>query len=536
MPQVTLPGGDGQPGPTITYTSTDAANLVQQIENSIFTLINEGLVTPTTFSGIQGGGSTPAFAFAADAASLPRYVLLDGDQVTYFDQANSPYINVTNAGLTIISNTLSVQTVVSGSSGGLDYVAANTGSGTTAGADVWVNGGINAFTVETGATAQFNIDGGFNQIDATHGTSTVRLYSGYARFYGANYTPTALPGSSILGVAGESTIIAGGSDASVSALDYVSGTAGGVINSLGDSSINLVDKYFGTSTVVGGATVPLGLVTINATGYANWLNAEGTSPTVNLSSGELLLTSTTPSNVVINPSGNVTIWGGLPDGKGGYAPGSGAGLLTVNPGSGSVTLFGGNSGGLIFGGAGGHNVLTAGSYSVTAPGGGIETSTLVGGGNADTLVAGSTGDNLLVASFGNTSLIGIGSHVGDEFILSQVGLGANPSMIGADRAWGSTSSDNFTLGSGSATISGDGGADLYTDYGNHATQTNATVEITDFKLGVDFLNLAAPAGGTAPSITGSTTDGTNTLVSLSDGLTIKFDNIVENDPTKFLKS
>ena len=253
------------------------------------------------------------------------------------------------------------------------------------------------------------------------------------------------------------------------------------------------------------------------------------SGTDSFGAGTYLVDGTPPvvaGNHVVNLTGSAKIYFGTPfrtDGFGNVVEsinpdvGNGltAGNIVVHGGTGSQTLFGGGSAAKwgvvneLDGGTGGNNLL-------------VGALTISGGGAGDTLVAG-TYTQSIVASTGNTTLVAGTANSGGV-------AAANETLVG------NAGSDTFIFGTGAATMTGAAGADSFRDI--NLTTAGTTVAITDFTSGTDKVDLfsltnAAGSGATA-NVTGQTQTGGDTLVQLSDGVTVRFAGVTSVSSTDFV--
>jgi Ca2+-binding RTX toxin-like protein len=193
---------------------------------------------------------------------------------------------------------------------------------------------------------------------------------------------------------------------------------------------------------------------------------------------------------------------------------------TIDASAGNVTLstFGANpdvsggTGNLVYlGGAAGAPTITG------ATGGGMET--LFGGAGQNITYldnpAGATkGSAILAAGSGNETLNAGGSSTGVQLAAGS----GSVDMVG------STGPDTFYGGSGFATMTGNGGTDLFV-FGNTAGHTGGTDIITDFNSSDTFLLSGYGANAAATAFADATYTGGNSVVTLTDGTTITFDNI-----------
>ncbi len=137
----------------------------------------------------------------------------------------------------------------------------------------------------------------------------------------------------------------------------------------------------------------------------------------------------------------------------------------------------------------------------------VGAATILGGGSNDTLVGGAF-TQLIQTSFANSTLIGGTAN--------SIGYVANESLSGVGN-------DTFIFGTGNETITGGtvSGGNTYIDL--NQTAKNVTIALTDFQTASDKLELAfLGSNGAAASVTGSQAQGSDYLVSLSDGVTVRF--------------
>ena len=224
----------------------------------------------------------------------------------------------------------------------------------------------------------------------------------------------------------------------------------------------------------------------------------------------LLITGTTgnsPSTYFIDPKNNnvlyfgtpaVTDWNGAPVESTDFT----ANNVIVSVSGGSQTVFGGGSStgqGVLkaeYGGTSGKNFL-------------VGAQSIFGGGGGDTLQAGAYTTYVQAASSGNSTLIG-----------SDLAGAANETLVG------NKSADTFIFGTGNETITASSvsghGANRFVDI-NHLT-SNTTITINDFVHGSNDKLVLASAGdsSTTATVTNITDFASYSVVTLSDGVTIKF--------------
>jgi hypothetical protein len=370
-------------------------------------------------------------------------------------------------------------TVIAGNVG-THYYFADGGSSNLGPVDVFAaGGGQNWLWSGPQAGVEFILDGNGttdgNYVDVAEGASTVNMFSGKSTIW------TGLAGSDTV------QINLDGSDSSNPAtadifmgLNHATPSLGGAAAPVsltlgGDAVANLYTENGSLTTGVA--------VSATVTGVDNTFNDNGLGATISLNNGELALTSQAQGGVdFINASGSVTIYGGQASGvdpmtgQPFLSSGTGVDSVQMSTGwSGSATIFAGNASGVFTGGSDGANSLVGGS--------------------------------------GNQTLIGSTGTNGDNFAVGYT------DGAGSTSVWGNDNGNTIQLGDHNATIHGGAGANVYIDTAADAAP-GAIAEIQDFKVGTDTFAL-----GAGVNETGSSYDGTNTLVTLSDGLTIKFDNL-----------
>jgi hypothetical protein len=373
------------------------------------------------------------------------------------------------------------QTVIAGNAG-IHYFYADGPSSNVGPTDVFAaGGGTNWLWSGPQVNAEYILDGNgttdANYVDVAEGASTVNVFSGKTTVWtglaGADTVQVNLTGSDTANLA-TADIFMG--------LNHADTAAGGAAAPLsltlgGDAVANLYTTNGSLTTGVG--------VSVSVTGADNTLNDNGLGATISLTNGELDLTSQAQGGTdFINASGSVTIWGGQVSGVDSvfgilptFTAGTGVDSVHMDTGwAGSATIFAGNASGQFTGGSDGSNLLFGGS--------------------------------------GNQTLIGGTGSSGDAFVMGFTG------GQGSESIWGNDNGNAIVLGDHNGTIHGGLGADTYFDIGATRVAPGVTAEIQDFKVGTDVvaLGLTVPVGSVNYV-------GTDSLVTLSDGLTIKFDNL-----------
>lgn len=183
----------------------------------------------------------------------------------------------------------------------------------------------------------------------------------------------------------------------------------------------------------------------------------------------------------------------------------GLGNDTLEGSSGHDTLCGGDGDDSIIGSSGndsldggaGNDVLIAGSGHDTLEGN-EGNDTLKGGSGSDTVMDGGEGDDQLEGDSGSDSIEG---GAGSDSILG--GSGSDNLSGGADNDTISGGSGNDTIagGSGEDVLTGDSGADIFF-FGDDS----GTTTITDFRIGVDVIEVDNPAVTQASDILATVTD------------------------------
>ena len=257
--------------------------------------------------------------------------------------------------------------------------------------------------------------------------------------------------------------------------------AGSLLGGAGDANGNIFDTAGGGTFLITGNDANTGFYIIDP-GATNNVLYLGT-PYRTDALGTVVESYASATDLTAN---NIVVWGG----------------------SGSQTVFGGGNAynyGVAFaeyGGTAGNNLLVGGRE-------------IHGGGSGDTLQAGAFTTYIQAAASNTTLIGGNGSFNGSAF------PAADETLLGAG-------SDTFMFGTGNETITGNGGTNQYIDLNQTAAGT--TITITDFTSGTDHVDLfslsnASLSGATA-NVSGQTQSDTgDTLVTLSDGVTIRFQGV-----------
>jgi hypothetical protein len=489
MAVVTVAGGDTSQT-QVQFTTEAAAAAAQAVVDALNQHIDNG---DTGYGYVDSFGSTLSTG-AIGPQSYSHAVLSDtvnGTATQWLWNAaiqipgtssqarflSSPFdvVRITGDAPAAVISTGPPTTVVAGNVG-THFFFADGASSNLGPVDVFAaGGGQNWLWSGPQVGAEFILDGNGttdgNYVDVAEGASTVNVFSGKSTIW------TGLTGSDTvqINLTGSDSTNPAAADIFMG-LNHADSTAGGAAAPVsltlgGDAVANLYTENGNLTTGVG--------VSVSVTGADNTLNDNGLGATISLNNGELALTS--QGTDFINASGSVTIWGGQPNG---WDPmtnqpflnsGTGVDSVQMSTGwNGSATIFAGNASGVFTGGSDGANSLVGGS--------------------------------------GNQTLIGSTGSNGDSFAVGYT------SGQGAASIWGNDHGNTIQLGDHNATIHGGAGADTYSDTGANAA-AGATAEIQDFQLGTDVIALSGV------SETGLTYDGTNSLMTLSDGLTIKFDNL-----------
>ena len=396
MPSVSLPGGNNSQPVTVTFTSADTAAAAQTLVNAIGTGLQNGTVTPVTFTGAPLPTQSNAALFldaTASGASLtlpPGYNTLvntaTGQVVVVGTAGAQQQIVSGNGGIAYYFNNASSGNVVAGDgpnyitdvnpatgavqpSGGIRNVVVGSGINTIAlqtGRNVVTTGsGTNAVALGSSTSEVYASQSGgqntiFGQVNlpvsapgptgaASAGNDTVHAGSGAMSVYGGYSDFTFLGGTgsaTVQGVAGSDTVFANGSTGL-----FVAGTGGNSLILGGNTSATQV----GTSTDASGFHVTNGQVLVGvangdqlvaATNGAEWLQAGAGNETLNGASSTANNTYYTGQNATVNGgtfyavtqvatgSGNSTVMGS-----------SGASTVTAGPGATSYEFVQGRAGG-----------------------------------------------------------------------------------------------------------------------------------------------------------------------------------------------
>ena len=314
--------------------------------------------------------------------------------------------------------------------------------------------------------------------------------------------------------------------------------------------------------------------TVDAGSGAATINGGAGSLFVLGGSGSLVLNGATGPVTLFGGTGNTTVYGGaasaviIGGSAGGQITGGAAGgniLVSTGVAGGTTTIQGVGGGDRIFGSSAGNDVLSLGSGRSSVLGGGGNT-TINGGatgsviftgagptavtsgsGGQDTIVGGSGGLSVYAAHgeavFGNTGSLGVdGSTTGADSIiggsgnLGVVGRGGNMLVVAG------TGSSNIQTGNGASLIfassgnmtldGGTGSMQVIAGMGNSTigegsgpttydvvSGTAGGIEIiSGFKVGSDHVDLF----GYQPSQVTVLSNGTNSLLQLSDGTKLEF--------------
>ncbi len=430
---------------------------------------------------------------------------------------------ISNVNNTTITGTGSGATVLAGGSN-VTYYAANGSQFVYFSADgnptnVSTGGGAGSgnFLANNSslASTQYFIDGGGTSsapgttVNAALGTATVNTFSGYVE---------------VLGGSGTVQINNGG------ASDTLVGNMFSVDVTQGANTINASGAIAAVVTVASGATADL------AGGYYLVENV-GTNAVLSLGANDTVLFAPGVNVAAALGAKAVSVSGGSQ-----ALPGDGTYLITGTQPAANDTLSGSSE--VFFGNpyavdAFGYVTQTSGpeptGNDISIHGGAGSSQTLFGAGNAygygigSQFFGGSNGNNLLVGAF---TIVGGGTNdtlVGGAFTQSIKASAGNSTLIGgvantlgyvSDETLVGAGSDTFIFGTGNETITGNGGTNTYIDL--NQTAKNTTVTITDFNTSTDKLELSAFGTGAAASAGPLTASGSDTLLSLSDGVTIRF--------------
>jgi Ca2+-binding RTX toxin-like protein len=304
---------------------------------------------------------------------------------------------------------------------------------------------------------------------------------------------------------------------------------GGVINVPKGYTFTAIDQTVsGPVTINGGGSLFAGNQTVTyygapASGTVS-IAAGDANDLIALPNGSTYVVALGNGNDTIFANGSGTVTGG--SGNNIFFAGSAGGENDVNSygsadtivaGQGAVTVHSYGANPLIYGGSGSLVYLggAAGNPTIT---GGSGTETLFGsaGQNIDYTDGSNTtpGANILAAGAGNETL-----DAGSAKYGVQIAIGS-----GSVDVIGSAAGDTIYGGSGAATITTNGGSDLFV-FGDLAGHTGGTDLITDFDIAKDTINL------TGLTVSSETSAGTSpAMIMLSDDTRITFSGI--SDPTK----
>lgn len=475
---VILAGGNFYTGPgniTLTGGTNSVPNLTATGTGDV---INSGAAIAVTLAG-GAAATVQAFPFTTPA-----------DTVTALGAGS-----IVASGVTAVVNQTGAGDLVIGEAyGGL--VTVNAASGATEALNASTIPGI-ALTYNL-AGGNFNITGNRPTVNAT-GADTVSFTGPNPAIVnqadgaslnlagGQFYVSTAGAGAGVTFSGADTITFAAGTNPA----NLLAAQAGSLLGGAGDADGNIFDTAGGGTFLITGNDANTGFYIIDP-GATNNVLYLGTPYRTDIH-GTVIETYASATDLIAN---NVVVWGG----------------------SGSQTVFGGGNAfgtGVAFaeyGGAAGNNLL-------------VGAQEIHGGGEGDTLQAGAFTSYIQAAAANTTLIGGNGSFNGASTFAA-----ADETLLGAG-------GDTFVFGTGNASITGNGGANLYTDLNQTAAGT--TITITDFTSGTDQVDLfslsnASLSGATA-NVSGQTQSDTgDALVTLSDGVTIRFQGLGTVSSTDFV--
>jgi Ca2+-binding RTX toxin-like protein/plastocyanin len=477
-------------------------------------------------------------AVVTDPSNDASYILPTGYQAEFLGGSANATLTDPSGGNALLVGNSGNDTLVSGAAN--DTIVGGSGQTTiqfTAGATSGVAFG--------GAGSVMILDAGGNDTLAGASGATAATTSGSGAVFfslagdasvldsGANSTlvggsfqstfqlTSSATGTVVFGGTGSATIADGGSN------DTIAGAAGAT--SVTTSGSNAV--FFGeagaasvldsgaNSTLVGGSGASTFQLTASSTdavvfgGSSSATIADaGSNNTIAGASGATSVTLAGSHAVFFGQAGNVSL---LDAGSGDtIVAGSGSTAVTsagagavVFGGSGSLTFVGGTSGATIAGGSG--------DVSVTGGSGGT---TLFGGSGGAIRYTGDAGELLYAAGSGNETLDALGSSTGNQMF-----GGLDPS--GHDLIIGGSGNDTLVAGSGSDTLIGGAAShDLFVFFSSNGGIAANDV-VANFSANDTVLLSGYGVAAAADALSGATSGGGSTTITLSDNTRITFSDL-----------
>ena len=431
---------------------------------------------------IPGGSGAPPLVFTVTGTSTTNYAQSFASVLQSASAAGSLTVNVLSSGAaphaptgTVLNEILGPTMVDSYTlSAGGEYLLAIPGIATTvngsaAGADTVLAGGnltyvSEGYTVNANGSVTYVAGGGNDNVDFVSGANT---------FFGDGASGDTITGGagadSIFTGAGSSTVFSGG---------------GNTLIDLGDKGTNGDIAYLGD-----------GHATVNANGVNDTVVAGTNGQVIFAGAGNVLV------NIMDNPTS------------------SGAAGDTITAGTGATTVFDSVGGSGIFGGSG--SLTFVGEVGSTVAGHAFQAESIVAG-SGTTAIFGASGNELNLFTTTTSGAVNVVAGLGNETLN---GSGANSFNFFANDtdtsssvlldARGSTASDYFATGTGSESIYGGSGADVFaldtTGHGGNISIYNWNAADS---VSVDASNQNNVSNGTVV--------GGNYTVKLSDDTTVTF--------------
>lgn len=291
--------------------------------------------------------------------------------------------------------------------------------------------------------------------------------------------------------------------------------AGGVASVVADGGRNLVAFNIGSNYV---AALGAGADTVYANGNG-LVDVGGGTNLAFASGGSNTVFASGASDTIVAGTGAVTV--GSSGAKATIFTGSGASFVaaagvgdTIVAGSGLTTIFGGDQGVVFFNNSAFPIFVAPASGAATVVGG-VNPGIVFGSPNADVTYFNTPGGagGVLVAGSGSETLNASGTTIGNTMY----------SGTGRDLMLGGAADDVIVGATGSGTLTGGGGRDLFTFIKGAA---GGTYVISDFVGGTDAVVLSGYGTAEVTNVlAGAATVGGSTSVALSDGTTVMFTNV-----------
>jgi Ca2+-binding RTX toxin-like protein len=306
---------------------------------------------------------------------------------------------------------------------------------------------------------------------------------------------------------------------------------GGLVTVPAGYSYTAIDQSVtGSVTVAGGGSLFAGNQAVTYYGAASpelvLIAAGDGNDLISMPPGSMYEIGLGNGNDTVNANGSGTVTGG--DGNNLFSVGSTGSQNVVNSngsndtivasgGAATINTYGADP--LVKGGPGQLVYLGEAPGNPTITGGTGQETLFAGAGQDLTYLDGSTttpGANILAAGAGNETLDAGGATTGVQLAAGK----------GSDVIIGSQAGDTFYGGAGFATMTGNGGSEIFM-FGNTATHTGGTDIITDFSSSDMFEVSGYGANAAQAALNAAAVAGGSTTVMLSDKTTITFLNVTD---------